>query len=189
MRLWSFLAAALLLDAPLSATTPCRLPAIDAQQSIQLKRFLAKSYYTPDYAEAVRNYARSFPDYKRTQALRFSAASIPGTDLTVAYVSGTPFCGSGGCTVLMLRKTAHSFDILGEEELVFGPVILLPTRRAGYPELGVWKRGYPDGGHEVAISFDGRRYKLRETRYIARDGQHPIGKILIGDNDKGCPVP
>jgi len=180
--------AALLLACPFSAQSSCWLPAIDRQHLVDLRHFLAKRYYTSEYAHALPNYADMLPKPITDYALRFSAASIPGTGLFAAYVSGTPFCGSGGCVVIIVRPSGHSFKIVGEVDMVFNPVMLLPTRRAGYPELGVWRRGYPDGGHEVAISYNGRRYVLRETNRLSRDARRMTGRTLIDREDRGCPV-
>jgi len=184
----NLLGAALLLACPFSAQSSCRLPAINHQQSVDLRHFLAKRYYTPEYAHNLPNYADMPPKPIADYALRFSAASIPGTGLFAAYVSGTPFCGSGGCVVIIVRPAGHSFKVVGEVDMVFNPAMQLPTQRAGYPELGVWRRGYPDGGHEVAISYNGRRYELRETSHLSRDVRRMTGKTLIDREDRGCPA-
>lgn len=90
--------------------------------------------------------------------------------------------------MIIVRPSGRSFKVVGEADMVFNPVVLLPTRRAGYPELGVWRRGYPDGGHEVAISYNGRRYALRETNQLSRDARRMTGRTLIRREDRGCPV-
>lgn len=188
MRVVCWFGLAALLTLPLPAGTTCRFPAIDARQFNVLKRFLAKQYYTRDYAETVRSYTKSFPHYDRAYALRVSAAPVPDSALIAAYVSGFPFCGSGGCTLLVLQPTRHGFRIVGEQDMVFSPVMLLPTGKANHPDLGVWSRGYPEGGHEVAIRFVGRRYKLRDTQLLSHDAHHMTGKALVAAGDTGCSV-
>ncbi len=80
--------------------------------------------------------------------------------IVLVYVTGSSWCGSGGCTLLILEPREASFKLLGRLTVVQLPIWLLPSTSNGYPDIGVGVRG---GGsnpveYEVKLSFDGSMY-------------------------------
>jgi hypothetical protein len=59
----------------------------------------------------------------------------------VVYVSGQGWCGSGGCTLLILEPVSSSFKVLGRLAIVQLPVRLLSSAKVRYPKLGVRVEG------------------------------------------------
>jgi hypothetical protein len=59
----------------------------------------------------------------------------------IVYVSGQGWCGSGGCTMLILQATKSAFKVLGRVTIVQLPVRLLPSLSYGHPDIGVSVHG------------------------------------------------
>lgn len=143
--------------APVAATAPAD-PALDAW---------------------VRDYARD-----GSMALRYASATTTGPDpLTLVYLVGGEYCGSGGCTLLVLHKTGGSFERLGRLTVTQTPIRVLESQTHGRPDLAVSVRGGGAGSHEVLIPFDSRRYASNPTVAPARPIESGApGQTLITDD-------
>jgi len=115
---------------------------------------------------------------------RISVVSVKAKDMTtevqVVYVSGRDWCGSGGCTLLILVPHGPSFKVLGRLPIVQLPIRLLPSARNRYPNFGVLVAG---GGiqprYEAEISFDGTTYPGNPSVPPARPLPKTEGRIII----------
>jgi hypothetical protein len=106
-------------------------------------------------------------------------AQVPGTDLTVVYLSGQLWCGSGGCTLLILKSSDAEYSILGKVSLANLPIRLLNSRHHGSPDIGiVVKGGGISSAHEVALQFDGSHYPSNPTT-AKGTMEKASGEILI----------
>ena len=80
--------------------------------------------------------------------------------IALVYLVGMNWCGSGGCTLLILRPGPTGWEPLGNlVTLVSNPVRVLTTSTNGLPDIGVTVSG--GGGppaYEAKLSFDGRSY-------------------------------
>jgi len=110
-----------------------------------LQRRLTDSHYGPD------------------RSTRYSTAIIrlkgTTTEDVAVYISGPGWCGSGGCTLLMLNAEPSSFKVLGQTTIVQLPIYLLPGTSHGHPNIGVRVQGggiLP--GYVAKLSFDGTKY-------------------------------
>lgn len=107
--------------------------------------------------------------------------------ITLVYMAGAHWCGSGGCTLLVLEPEGEGLRELGRTTISHPPVRVLNTRTNGMPELSVRVRGdyYPgDGPKLVALPFDGETYALNPTAPPARLLQEPVdGEIVISEAD------
>lgn len=81
----------------------------------------------------------------------------------VAYASGPEYCGSGGCSMGVLRATGKGYEIIGRTTVTQMPIRLLPSRSHGLHDLGVAVSGGGASGHAVRLRFDGRRYPSNPT--------------------------
>lgn len=98
----------------------------------------------------------------------------------VAYASGPQYCGSGGCSMSVLRATGKGYDTIGRTTVTQLPIRLLPSRSHGLHDLGVAVSGGGASEHAVRLRFDGRRYpsnptSLPNTAKTSSD----IGRVLI----------
>lgn len=129
----------------------------------------------------LRSYAHD-PIEGNDKSTRFSAAALPGTDLTLVYLRGRSWCGSGGCTLLVLRPKGRSFQLLSEISISRPPIAVLKSRHHGLPDIGVWVQGggiLP--GYQAALPFNGKGYADNPTVRPARKVTGDSGRTLIGD--------
>ena len=114
--------------------------------------------------------------------LQYAAAAGPD-GLSVAYLTGGDYCGSGGCVLLVARKTETGFERVGRLTVTQTPIRVLESRSQGLPDLAVGVRGGGATSHEALIPFDGSRYASNPTVAPAKpiEGAAP-GQTLITDD-------
>ncbi len=102
----------------------------------------------------------------------------------VVYVSGQRWCGSGGCTLLILMPSGSSFKLLGKVTLVQLPVRLLSSMRNGRPDIGVTVQGGGvQAGYEAVLSFNGESYPRNPSLPPARKSTAVQGKVIIANTE------
>ena len=100
--------------------------------------------------------------------------------LTIVLFSGPEYCGSGGCTMLILGRQGDALTVLGETTVVRAPVRILTTSTNGRPDIGVLVAGGgTPGGYEALLAFDGARYPGNPTVAPARRVDGAKGTTLI----------
>lgn len=109
--------------------------------------------------------------------------------LTLVYLVGPEYCGSGGCNLLILRRTADGYEVLGETTVTQAPIRVLSTRTNGLPDIGVHVRGGGvTDGYEAKLAFDGTRYPSNPTVGPAEPVEDAQGVTLITDEDEKIPL-
>lgn len=82
-----------------------------------------------------------------------------GKDDVLAFMNGkSSYCGSGGCTLFVLKGSDAGFESLGSIKVVNAPMYLRKASTQGMRDLLVTVRG---GGSSTGLStlkFDGKRY-------------------------------
>ena len=81
----------------------------------------------------------------------------------VAYASGPEYCGSGGCSMGVLRSTGRDYATIGRTTVTQLPIRFLASRTHGLHDLSVAVSGGGASGHAVRLRFDGRRYPSNPT--------------------------
>jgi hypothetical protein len=71
----------------------------------------------------------------------------------IMYVNGDDWCGSGGCSALILEPANASFKIRARFSLARLPIRVMPSKTNGWHDLAM-----PVGNDFVQIRFDGNRY-------------------------------
>lgn len=106
----------------------------------------------------------------------------------VIYVSGQGWCGTGGCTLIVLAPSDSTFQVIGRATIVQLPIRVLHRIRYGRPDIGVWVQGGgAQPGYEAILSFDGRRYPNNPSVPPARPARGAdIGEILIPTTTSGA---
>ena len=97
------------------------------------------------------------------------------------YVSGQRWCGSGGCTLLIVESQGSGFKVIGRTSVVQLPIRLLNNTRQGHSNIGVRVQGGGiQSGYEAILSFDGERYPGNPSLAPARrlTGK-AVGKTLL----------
>lgn len=105
----------------------------------------------------------------------------------VVYLKGRKFCGSGGCTLLIIsRLSEESWKLISRIPITRPPICMLATKSRGWHDISVWLQGGGIApGSEGTIKFDGKSYNLQPA--VAPDAEErksPISKILIQDTPK-----
>ena len=102
------------------------------------------------------------------------------TEVYIVYVSGQRWCGSGGCTMLILEPIESSFKVLGRVTIVQLPITLLPSMRDGLPDIGVSVQGGGiQPGYEAVLSFNGKSYPSNPSMPPARKATTTGGQVII----------
>jgi hypothetical protein len=107
----------------------------------------------------------------------------------VVYVSGQGWCGTSGCTMLIVEPFQSSFKVLGVEPGVQLPIRLLPSMEYGHPDIGVQVSG---GGievpYEAVLSFNGTNYPENPSMPPARKVKGIEGKRIITTTENSIPL-
>jgi hypothetical protein len=107
----------------------------------------------------------------------------------VVYVSGERWCGSGGCTLLILEPNDSSFRVLGRVTIVQLPVRLLSSMKHVHPDIGVRVQGGGiQPGYEAVLSFDGTTYPENPSLPPARQITGIQGKEIIANLESSVPL-
>jgi hypothetical protein len=77
-----------------------------------------------------------------------------GQDDALVVLTGPEWCGTGGCTLLVLAKQGDGFRVVSKSTLIQTPLLVSETRTKGWRDLIVEVRG----GGMAALKFDGTGY-------------------------------
>ncbi|MFN3560016.1 MAG: hypothetical protein ACK4UQ_12110 [Brevundimonas sp.] len=113
-----------------------------------------------------------------------------GSDaLTLVYLVGPEVCGSGGCNLMILRRSGDGYAVVGDTTVTRAPIRLLSTRTNGLPDIGVHVAGGGvTEGYEARLRFDGARYPSNPTVAPAERVTEAEGVVLITDDDARTPL-
>lgn len=109
--------------------------------------------------------------------------------MTVVYLTGPNWCGSGGCRLLVLDRTGGTYRSIGEIGVARAPIRLLERQSHGLRDLAVQVAG--GGiveGYEAAVPFDGRRYASNPTVAPSARIEDAPGETLIRADEPGRPL-
>jgi hypothetical protein len=93
------------------------------------------------------------------------------------YLMGSFFCGTGGCTLMLFTPTASGYRLVNDFPISRPPVILSPSRTAGWHDLIRIESGGGAAPTNVRHVFDGGRYVLAERTPAGTE--EPEGKLLL----------
>jgi hypothetical protein len=129
----------------------------------------------------------------RDTTTRITAASVRNddgkTEEDIVYVSGQGWCGSGGCTMLILEPSGSSFKVLGKVTIVQLPIRLLHSISHGHPDIGVLVQGGGIlSGYEAVLSFDGKSYPSNPSMPPAQKVTAARGKVIIATTENSVPL-
>ena len=82
-----------------------------------------------------------------------------GQPEAIVYVAGRAFCGSGGCSLLILAAEGASYRVVTRTTVTRAPIRVLARTSHGWRSIGVWVQGGGiQPGYEAELRFDGKRY-------------------------------
>jgi len=104
-----------------------------------------------------------------------------GKSEAVVYLMSNDWCGSGGCTTLVLVRHGQSWKLMTKVTITNPPIRLFTTKSNGWRSIGVWVQGGGiQPGYEAELRFDGKRYPANPSIPPARRlPGNPDGQMLI----------
>ena len=108
----------------------------------------------------------------------------------VVYITGQSWCGSGGCTTLVLAPERSSYEVVTKITITRLPIRLLSTESNGWHDIAVRVEGGGiQPGYEADLSFDGKRYPPNPSSPPARisTGKEE-GHVIIPVTSEGIPL-
>lgn len=165
-------------SAILSKAGPALAVIRDASEYRELEAFLKR--YVDDHRVA-RDQTR--------YAAAFVHLNKGGSRQVVVYLSGDAWCGSGGCTTLVLTKPGSDFQVISKITISNLPIRVLDSVSHGWRELSVVVEGGGiQPGYEAALPFDGARYASNPSVPPAKRMSRRQGRVLIPEGDMGRPL-
>jgi hypothetical protein len=150
----------------------------------------------PTAAESLKSFLQDYlrtpgrPDDESTRYLfTFVDLADDGKQEAIVYVAGRSWCGSGGCTTLVLARDA-SYKVVTKITITRLPIRVLPTKSHGWHDLAVWVQGGGNPrGYEAELSFDGKSYPSNPSVFPARRLRENLdGEIVVSSTDEGLPL-
>lgn len=139
----------------------------------------------------LQNYAgkNNFQDDKETQySYAFVDLNGDGKKEAIVYLDGRPWCGSGGCTTLILARDGRSWKIVTKLTITQPPIRVLTRTSNGWHGIGLWVRGGIQESYEAELRFNGKTYPTNPSVPPARPlvGE-AAGQVVIPSSDDGTP--
>ena len=119
----------------------------------------------------------------RTSSYKRADADLNGDGRLEAfvYVTDRDYCGSGGCTLVVLSPKGSSYRVVLRSTVTHLPIRLLASSTSGWRDVGVTVAG---GGitrpYMARLRFNGHRYPSNPAVPPAVLLKRPSGKVLIG---------
>jgi hypothetical protein len=136
---------------------------------------------------ALRKFLQSYvgPPNAQTKQTRYFAAVVhlrdDDTEQVIVYLIGSAWCGTGGCTLLILIPKDSSYTVLAKMTVAQQPIRVLESKTNDWHDLGVWVQGGGiQPGYEARLPFDGKGYPENPTTPPAqRIGTKAKGKVVV----------
>lgn len=145
----------------------------------------AQAQSDADSADPVKNFLRSYLQSRGDgRTTRYTAAFADlnevGKPETIVYLTGPAWCGSGGCTALILVSNGSTYDVVTKMTVTRLPIRVLETKTKGWHDLSVMVGGGGAAEHEAKLRFDGRKYPTNPSIVPAINLATPMkGKVVI----------
>jgi hypothetical protein len=132
----------------------------------------------------LQNYVGS-PGSNEGKATRYFAAFVhlrdDNTQQAIVYLTNDGWCGSGGCTMLILEPKGSTYRVITKIMTTRPPIRMLSTKTNGWHDLVVHVQG---GGvvhaYEAKLPFNGKSYPISPSMPAARPLTTEIaGEIIV----------
>jgi hypothetical protein len=132
--------------------------------------------------QSLQAFLRSFDSgLKDRFVAAFADLNDDGRQEAIVYLTSSDWCGSGGCTTLILTREGDSWRLLTEVTVTRPPIRALALKSNGWRSIGVWVQGGGvQPGFEAELRFDGKTYPQNPTTPPARPlAERAEGETLI----------
>jgi len=114
----------------------------------------------PGLSDAVRAYTQT----SSTPAFEYALGDLNDDGIPDAVVLlKNPYCGSGGCDMLILRGRAGGFALVSKSTISNQPIKVSRERQHGWHTLLVTVKGGGIKPGTVVMPFNGRKYPLNPS--------------------------
>jgi hypothetical protein len=134
-------------------------------------------------------------DHGESREMRYIAAfrdlNGDGMPEAIVYVKGNDWCGSGGCTTLILTQDGDSWRIISQITLTRPPIIVLGSTSHGWSDIGMRVQGGGiRRGYEAELRFNGKTYPSNPSVFPARPlkRQPKSRDVVIASENDGLPL-
>jgi hypothetical protein len=158
---------------PSVPAAPMQEPTREEMLKVFLKKYVMEKY-RPRKEDQLR-YLDAFVDL-----------DDDGNDEAIVYLVGPNWCGSGGCSMLVLTPAPSSPDyrVIVHTTITRTPIRVLQTSSHGWRDVGVWVQGGGiQPGYEAILRHDGKTYPSNPSTVPPTQGKTPSGKVLISDGN------
>jgi hypothetical protein len=156
------------------------------------RRAISVIEHANDY-DRLERYLRAYVAHEAVTSSRptryaaaFTSLSNHGRPEVVVRLSEGGWCGSGGCTTLVLADEGETFKVVSKITITQLPIRVLDSTSHGWRDLGVTVSG---GGvqkpYEATLSYDGRTYPANPSVLPARPYSPQTGRILLSADSIG----
>lgn len=143
---------------------------------------------TSKQQESLKRYLQHYvgdPNSGDNRATRYSSAFVDlqdnGTDEAIVYLSGDGWCGSGGCTMLILAPQESSYRVVARFTITWPPIRVLAAKSHDWHGIAVWMQGGGiQPGYEVEFSFNGKTYTSNDKPTL-RPSKRLRERVLPGE--------
>lgn len=159
----------------------------------------AQSQYRPSAAEesSLKNFLQNYvgvPSNEVDKEARYSDVFVDlqgnGSQEVIVYLTGSSWCGSGGCTMLILTPEDKSYKIVTKTTVTRLPIRILTTKSNGWFDICVVARiNGIEPLYKAMLSFDGKTYPGSPSVPPARKLLKKVpGRVMITDSTEDKPL-
>ena len=134
---------------------------------------------------ALRRFLQTYvgsPRSNEGKATRYFTAFVhlrdDNTQQAIVYLTNDGWCGSGGCTMLILDPKGPTYRVITKVMTTRPPIRVLSTKTNGWHDLAVHVQG---GGivhaYEAKLPFNGKSYPVSPSMPAAR----PLATEIAGE--------
>lgn len=99
---------------------------------------------------------------EESRKTQYSAAFVDlrddGAKEAIVYLSSDGWCGTGGCTMLVLAPEGTDYRVVTKTTVTRLPIRVLATKAHGWYDIGVGVGGGGRPSYEARLRFDGKSY-------------------------------
>lgn len=150
--------------------------------------FAQEKKFTSNQPDSLRKFVENYLGMSASDqhgAMPYTSALVDLRDNghldAIVYVNDPQWCGSGGCTTLILSPSGSSYELLTKITMTRLPIRVLETTTKGWHDLGVFVAGGGvSPGYEAKLSFDGKTYPSNPSMPPAtRLARAASGRVVI----------